>query len=288
MNTILVRRLCLLAAACGWVTSASAQWCENFDTYSSGSTIAGQGGWELWCIGGSDALVSSNFARSAANSLRIGPGADVVQRIAGVNSGQWTFTFWTYYPSSASGEGWINVMNNYAAGCASGAFTNDMWSTATIFGFGLVQPWGTSGVPASLITDQWVEYRLEVNLATDTFDEFYGTEQMMFGAPWSSNVGAGGLVAIDAVDIFSDASGGVDGMYFDDISLVEAGASCPGGGGCVGDLDGDGDTDLADLGILLADFGCVPPGTCPGDLDGDGDTDLADLGILLADFGCTP
>ncbi len=26
--------------------------------------------------------------------------------------------------------------------------------------------------------------------------------------------------------------------------------------GCVGDLDGDGDTDLADLGILLADFGC--------------------------------
>ena len=57
--------------------------------------------------------------------------------------------------------------------------------------------------------------------------------------------------------------------------------------GCVGDLDGDGDTDLADLGILLADFGCTGGG-CAGDLDGDGDTDLADLGILLADFGCAP
>ena len=57
---------------------------------------------------------------------------------------------------------------------------------------------------------------------------------------------------------------------------------------CTGDLDGDGDTDLADLGILLADFGCVLPGPCSGDLDNDGDTDLADLGILLADFGCTP
>ena len=56
---------------------------------------------------------------------------------------------------------------------------------------------------------------------------------------------------------------------------------------CAGDLDGDGDTDLADLGILLADFGCASPGPCPGDLDGDGDTDLADLGILLADFGCS-
>ena len=59
-------------------------------------------------------------------------------------------------------------------------------------------------------------------------------------------------------------------------------------GVCVGDLDGDGDTDLADLGILLADFGCPQPGPCVGDLDGDGDTDLADLGILLADFGCAP
>jgi hypothetical protein len=53
---------------------------------------------------------------------------------------------------------------------------------------------------------------------------------------------------------------------------------------CVGDLDGDGDTDQADLGILLASYG-VNGG---GDLDGDGDTDQADLGILLGDYGCTP
>jgi hypothetical protein len=58
--------------------------------------------------------------------------------------------------------------------------------------------------------------------------------------------------------------------------------------GCPGDLNGDGRTDLADLGILLADFGCVPPGPCVGDLNNDGRTDLADLGILLSDFGCGP
>jgi hypothetical protein len=58
---------------------------------------------------------------------------------------------------------------------------------------------------------------------------------------------------------------------------------------CPGDLNGDGRTDLTDLGILLADFGCTtPPGPCVGDLNGDGDTDLTDLGILLADFGCAP
>ena len=57
---------------------------------------------------------------------------------------------------------------------------------------------------------------------------------------------------------------------------------------CPGDLDGDGDTDHSDLGILLADWGCVgsEPEDCPGDLDGDFDTDHSDLGILLADWGC--
>jgi hypothetical protein len=55
---------------------------------------------------------------------------------------------------------------------------------------------------------------------------------------------------------------------------------------CAGDLDGDGDTDQSDLGILLANWGCT--GDCTGDLDGDDDTDQGDLGILLADWGCTP
>jgi hypothetical protein len=50
--------------------------------------------------------------------------------------------------------------------------------------------------------------------------------------------------------------------------------------GVPGDLDGDGDVDLSDLGILLASFE-IDGG---GDLDGDGDTDLSDLGILLANF----
>ncbi len=51
---------------------------------------------------------------------------------------------------------------------------------------------------------------------------------------------------------------------------------------CTADLDGDGDTDQADLGILLAAY----DKTDAGDLDSDGDTDQADLGALLANYGC--
>ncbi|MCK4871283.1 MAG: hypothetical protein KAS72_01015 [Phycisphaerales bacterium] len=51
---------------------------------------------------------------------------------------------------------------------------------------------------------------------------------------------------------------------------------------CPGDLDGDGDTDQSDLGILLGAYEL----TGAGDLDGDGDTDQSDLGILLGDYPC--
>ena len=58
--------------------------------------------------------------------------------------------------------------------------------------------------------------------------------------------------------------------------------------GLPGDIDGDGDVDQSDLGILLAAYS-----SCEGDeywnpdadLDGNGCVDQSDLGILLANYG---
>jgi len=36
--------------------------------------------------------------------------------------------------------------------------------------------------------------------------------------------------------------------------------------------------------IVVEDYGCTAD--CAGDLDGDGDTDLADLAILVDNYGC--
>ncbi len=58
---------------------------------------------------------------------------------------------------------------------------------------------------------------------------------------------------------------------------------------CPGDVDGDGDTDLADLGALLAAYGSHEgdPNYNPNaDFEPDGDVDLTDLAFLLSDYGC--
>lgn len=56
---------------------------------------------------------------------------------------------------------------------------------------------------------------------------------------------------------------------------------------CVGDINGDGIADTADLGILISAFGAV--GVNIADLNGDMVVDTADLGILISAFGtCTP
>lgn len=52
----------------------------------------------------------------------------------------------------------------------------------------------------------------------------------------------------------------------------------------VGDVDGDGDVDGADLGLMLGAWGPAAPGAA-ADLDQDGDVDGADLGLMLGGWG---
>jgi hypothetical protein len=108
---------------------------------------------------------------------------------------------------------------------------------------------------------------------------------------------------IDADPLFADPSAG-DYSLLEDSPCIDAGDPNtypdPDGTvsdigafyfdqGIVGDLNGDGQVDLSDLGQLLAHYG-TPSGALPedGDLDGDGDVDLSDLGALLANYGAGP
>lgn len=63
-------------------------------------------------------------------------------------------------------------------------------------------------------------------------------------------------------------------------------ARVPPPSGCVGDTNDDGDTNAADLSVLLAQFGMSVPPMTGGDVNGDGVVNTADLSVLLSWFGC--
>jgi hypothetical protein len=56
---------------------------------------------------------------------------------------------------------------------------------------------------------------------------------------------------------------------------------------CTGDLNGDGQVNGADLGLMLGEWGKCPKG-CAGDLNDDGIVNGADLGLLLGGWGVCP
>jgi subtilisin family serine protease len=58
------------------------------------------------------------------------------------------------------------------------------------------------------------------------------------------------------------------------------------GAACVGDVNGDGVTDIFDFGVLVTNLGRWNVGHEGGDLTGDGYVDVADFGVLVGDFGC--
>ncbi len=94
---------------------------------------------------------------------------------------------------------------------------------------------------------------------------------MLYLAEWIRAYDCNGNGVADSDDITDGTSDDFNGNGIPDECEAD----------CTGDLDGDGDVDQADLGILLAAYN----NDAGGDLDSDGDTDQADLGALLGNYG---
>ena len=185
---------------------------DNFDSYGSGSTIIGQGGWEGWDSNpGADATVTSAQAASAPNSLAVSGGADVVQQFAGVSGGTWYAKVKTYIPSSQSGDAYFIILDEYNHG---GPYH---WAVQLRFSAseGIVENVGGTDVPSGattpIITDEWVPVIVEIYLDTNQYAVTYGGT-FMDSQQWTVE----GQLAVAAFDLFSDGS---SESYMDDVWL---------------------------------------------------------------------
>ncbi|MFG0252711.1 MAG: multiheme c-type cytochrome [Phycisphaerales bacterium JB038] len=104
-------------------------------------------------------------------------------------------------------------------------------------------------------------------------DNVYDVDGSLF---WNQDLDGESYVTLDYacigchIDLGDDLTLNEASVYSQNIHTAHA--------ACVGDLNGDGERNQSDLGILLAAYLV----NADGDVDGDGDTDQSDLGILLS------
>ncbi len=226
-----------------------APWTDNFDSYANGSGIIGQGGWEGWSgtFPPPDGFVDNAQSSSAPNSLRIQPGgastsnSDCVQVFA-VAGGVYTFKAMTYVPSSASGNGYFILLNQYPAFNWSVQVQLDSTNNLIISQFG--------NQTLALIEDAWTELRCEINLDTDDLDIYYGGQVLAENLSWIGNVSGNGTATIQALDLYCDS---ITSMYFDSVSFTAA------GGGCYPDCDGNSTLNVNDYICFQTKFALGDP-----------------------------
>jgi len=184
---------------------------ENFDSYAAGSSIIGQGGWEGWDGASTPGYVSNSQAYSSPNSLLVDGTCDVVHQFGGITTGTWWIRVRVYIPSSQTGNTYFIVLNTYAHG---GPYN---WSSQLRFSAtdGVVESVGgtdnPSGATAALVTNQWTEAWIEVDLDANTQNIYYQGVQFD-SIPWNVS----GANAIATFDLFSD---GASESYMDNVWL---------------------------------------------------------------------
>jgi hypothetical protein len=200
-----------LVAAAAPATVEAQFFTERFDTYLAGSTIAGQGGWETWDNNpAANTTVVNTQSFSAPNSLLVAGPADIVHRFTGVNSGIWYVRTRTFVPSTQTGEAWFILLNQYAPAapdnnwsvqvvqCVTGCTTQGA-TPGNVVNLGGSDIPGTGVLP--MITNQWVDIRVEINFGTSMYTVFYN-EVQLDQKGWQLT----GTNQLQAIDLFSNGS----------------------------------------------------------------------------------
>ena len=214
-----MRKLWFLAVVCAFAIPAQVNaavqggifFTDSFDTYATGSTIAGQGGWETWDNNpAADTTVVATQAFNPPNSLNVSGGADIVHQFAGVTTGTWHARVQTYVPSTQEGEMFFILMNTYVVG----THNNPDWSAqivfcninclgngipGTVFSLGGGEVGGGGNIP--LILDAWVELHVAIDLDNNMYQAFYGG-QLFETQQWTLT----NPVRLQAFDLFSNGS----------------------------------------------------------------------------------
>ena len=215
-------------------------WFESFDTYTDGQFLDGgsdDGGWKGWDnTPEAGAYVTSDYYRSPPYSVDIVGASDFVHEFEGYTSGVWNFTAWMYIPSDYEGSASFLMLDGYEDGVEESkhwsifldfdSFTGDVISE-------------NAGWTLPLITGDWIELLVVIDLDLDWFELYYNRELLEYKA-WTAGWDDDNAGALDiaCLDLFANSATSV---YYDDISIVAYGTPA------VPDLSVGGSLDWTDV-----------------------------------------
>jgi len=209
-------------AMCVFSTRAGAQWSDDFDSYSPGTNIVGQGGWrEFNGVPGGSSVVSNTFALSAPHSVATRRFSNTIREFSGYTSGRWIFKTQVYIPSTTTDEFWFQFMSFYKD---NGPY---FWTVSIELnspspGTALVWGGANGNGQVGVVYDRWAELKLVIDLNLDTIEIFYDGQPTV--PPYQYTRGYDGIGTgpkeIRAVELHwigNNTSG--QKIYFDDFQL---------------------------------------------------------------------
>jgi subtilisin family serine protease len=226
------------------ITSTDVFWSDNFDSYNNGQKLDGgpdDGGWKLYDDGvnnpppGGGEVVDYVF-RSPPHSLEVYFLTDIVHEFTGLNSGNLTCTMWTYVPNMSDYGSALGFFSYYRSGFPDDNRAQialqvdnieklfwDMWDEKFL-----------ENIP--IINEQWIEFRLELNLDDGWCECYYNNELLLEGV-WTSLGYGDGYRNFAGIDLWW----GSQPVYFDDLSIEWE------SNGLETDLDGEGSLNWVDV-----------------------------------------
>ena len=147
------------------LTSVSAQFADDMESYTPGQTVYGDW-WTDWGCGGTCAgLASDAYAQSGSVSFFVdGSGMDPVLDFGNKIFGTWFYTSYMYVPSGK--EGYMNVQGTVPIGGGEWAIGNIFFNQDTTApGEGLIDNSALGAVSFTFPHDQWFEFSLNVDIS---------------------------------------------------------------------------------------------------------------------------
>ena len=186
-------------------------WSDNFDNYTIGP-LHGQGGWEAWDNNpATTGYVTDNQSRSPENSAEIawfgGVSADIVYQFSGVNSGLVNLTVYQYVPSDMEGNSYYLLLDDYHHG-GPYAWSLQLEVSATK---GTIADFDDPSTYLTLITDTWVEIRVEIDFEDYVQTVYYDGEELL-SKDWGANKN------LACIDLYADQTFSTS-VYYDNFRL---------------------------------------------------------------------